>query len=32
MLSMQKNSIVFLIRAYNESTRIIGVIEDIMNA
>jgi polyprenyl-phospho-N-acetylgalactosaminyl synthase len=28
---MQKNSIVFLIRAYNESTRIVGVIEDIMN-
>lgn len=29
---MQKNKIVFLIRAYNESTRIMTVIEGIMNA
>jgi polyprenyl-phospho-N-acetylgalactosaminyl synthase len=29
---MKKNSIVFLIRAYNESTRIVGVIEGIIAA
>ncbi len=28
---MQKNKIVFLIRAYNEATRIISVIEDILS-
>ncbi len=29
---MQKNKIVFLIRAYNEATRILGVIEGIVAA
>ena len=29
---MQKNNVVFLIRAYNEATRIIGVIESIKKA